>query len=124
MRVRLCFRIQRPEKALEDLAAVAEADVVALREAALAGNEAEFRARTRGPAAEGRRAVFDRALRLMRAEAAQAFDLESETDEVRETSRSTVGPDIRGPASRAGERAAPQKDAELKGAQAELTASF
>jgi hypothetical protein len=53
MRVRLCFRIQRPETALEDPAAVVEADVVALREVALAGNEADFRARTRGLSAGG-----------------------------------------------------------------------
>jgi hypothetical protein len=74
-----------PDAVLENLEARVPEDVFALREQALAKTETEFRKKQAGPAVEGRRAVYERTLRLMRSEAAQAFDLKKESDSVRES---------------------------------------
>jgi hypothetical protein len=53
------------------------------RRAALAALEDGFAARTKAPAAEGRRAVYDKAFRLMRSPRLGAFDLAGEPESVK-----------------------------------------
>jgi uncharacterized protein (DUF1501 family) len=73
-----------PTAQLDYLEPAVPRDEFARREAALAVANASFAERYRAPAAEGHRAVVDRAVRLMRAEQAQAFDLSKEPASMRE----------------------------------------
>jgi hypothetical protein len=67
-----------PARPLENLAPPSADDVFRRREVALAEVESQFQRRHPSPAAASHRAVFERAARLIRSDAARAFDIENE----------------------------------------------
>jgi hypothetical protein len=73
-----------PNRSLDNLQPAARPDEFQRRVAAVAAVDSEFLARYPVPVAEARRSVFERAVRLMSAEAALAFDLTREPDSVRD----------------------------------------
>jgi hypothetical protein len=73
-----------PGRNLDNLQPLPSADEFQRREAVLAGINNEFASRTRAAAAETHRTVMQRAVRLMRAEDARAFDISLEPTASRE----------------------------------------